>query len=296
MSVHAWIANLYRTSGGVDLTLPQEQARQARWVIALLEMYPALEGVHFDYIRYMDWEKGDSVKVESVSKTVRLAYREVHKRYSEKFVTPAVLNSDPNYANYKREYIPGWFRAWIRAHPGNPYALGLFLRINYGRQIGLKGLVIDFYRGLRGPYVPTRFKYQQDAMGWLIRGFIDAIIPIEYTIDDIHWQINVKNWVSFRDGDPSGIYPWLGWREEDGYPQGGYDAPGIVRKIKYGRQIGLKGFIIFQLTAFRDIDYALVDALTIDSVVNDFDPPFKTPVESCLSAARIHRERLNLPK
>jgi hypothetical protein len=42
--------------------------------------------------------------------------------------------------------------------------------------------------------------------------------------------------------------------------------------------------VIFELSAFRDIDHVLVDALSVDSVTNDFSAPFKTAVESCLSS------------
>jgi uncharacterized lipoprotein YddW (UPF0748 family) len=256
----------------VDFTLLQEQSRQVKWAMELFSRYPALDGIHFDYIRYMDWKKGDSVKMESVSNTVRLAYREIRKRYPEKFVTAAVLNCTPNYADYKHEYTPQWFKNWVKAHPGNPYAPS---GTNY--------------------YVPQGFKYQQDAMGWLIGGFIDAIIPMEYTSDDIHWQKNVKNWISFREGAPRGIYVGLGWLEEEGKPDWSNDAPGIIRKIKYGRKLGIKGFVIFELSAFREIDDSLVRTLSVDSEANDFDAPFESAVPSCLSSLRNSRKRSDRP-
>jgi hypothetical protein len=211
-----------------------------------------------------------------------------------KLLTAAVLKSTPNRANYKQDYIPQWFRDWVKAHPGNPYAPSDAKYQNNSLLQRFIDAIIP--NGKTGHYVPQGLKYQQDAMGWLMGGFIDAIIPMEYTTDDIHWQKNVKNWVSFRDGDPSGIYPGLGWLEEEGHPEFGYDATGLVRKIKHGRKIGINGFVIFEISAFREIDDTLVNTLTKDSIRNDFDAPFKTPVESCLSAARINRKRSALPK
>jgi len=262
-SVHGWIPSGFRVPGGTDFTLSQEQIEQTRWAIAMLEEYPALDGVHFDYIRFKNWEDVDGQKMGSVSTTVRLAFEAIHLRYPRKLLTAAVLNATPNRAQSGKESIPEWFVAWMKANPGNRY--------------------ISPFPGV-GPYVPEGFKYQQDAIGWLRGGYIDAIMPMEYTTDDHRWQENVKSWLSFRNGDPCGIYPGVGWLTEKGKPEWGYNASGIVRKIKYGRDLGLRGFVIFELSAFRDIDHALVDALSVDSVANGFSAPFKTAVESCLSS------------
>jgi uncharacterized lipoprotein YddW (UPF0748 family) len=290
MSVHAWIANRYRTSGGVDFTLSQEQSKQVHWAIDLLSKYPTLDGIHFDYIRYEGWQKGDYQKMGSVSNTVRLAFNAIHRHFPEKFLTAAVLESTPNHANYKQDYIPQWFRDWIKVHPVNSYApSGAKYQYNSLLQRFIDTIIPN---GKAGYSVPQGFKYQQDSMGWLMGGFIDAIMPMEYTTNDTLWQENVKNWISFRDGETSGIYLGLGWLKKKGKPDYDYDAPGVVRKIKYGRQIGLKGFVIFQLAAFLDIDYALIDALAIDSEANNFDAPFENPVRSCLSSGSMHRAKL----
>ena len=80
--------------------------------------------------------------------------------YPEKLLTAAVFPATPNYAESPKEYHPKWFTAWKKADPKNPYLS-------------------------RGDFVPEGFKYQQDAMGWLMGRFIDAIIPMEYTLDDM---------------------------------------------------------------------------------------------------------------
>lgn len=264
ISVHAWITSWFRLPEGVNFTLPQEQAQQVQWAKELLMKYPAIDGIHFDYIRYMNWENAEYDKMQSVSNVIRLAFRAIKQHNPRKLLTAAVISSTPNYANYKKEYIPGWFSAWKKAHPRNSYST---------------------FGGLIRNYVPEGFKYQQDAIGWLNGSFIDAIIPMEYVMDDTRWQKNVKHWLSFRDGNPNGIYIGLGWLEEKGEPDFGFDAPGIVRKIKYGRQLGFKGFVIFELSAFNHIDQTLINALSVDSGANDFNAPFKTPTRSCISSA-----------
>ena len=263
LSVHGWIPNGFRIPGGTDFTLSHEQIEQTQWAMAMLEKYPALDGVHFDYIRFTKWEDVDRQKMDSVSTVVRIAFQAIHHRYPRKFLTAAVINATPNRAQSGKESGPEWFVAWMKVNPGNRYAS-------------------PFPGG--DPSVPEGFKYQQDAIGWLRGGYIDAIMPMEYTTGDHRWQENAKSWLSFRYGEPCGVYLGLGWLTEKGKPDWGYDASGIVRKIKYGRNLGLRGFVIFELSAFRDIDHVLIDALSVDSVTNDFSAPFKTAVESCLSS------------
>ena len=75
----------------------------------------------------------------------------------------------------------------------------------------------------------------------------------------------------------------------------GYNSdPALVtQKIEYGRSIGLKGFVIFQLAewdrdanngegAFID-DSPLLNLLTVDSAANNYQAPFKEPIDSCLA-------------
>jgi len=56
----------------------------------------------------------------------------------------------------------------------------------------------------------------------------------------------------------------------------------VVRKIRYGRSIGMNGFVIFILANHETDDSALIDALTVDSATNGNDAPFKEWVPSCL--------------
>lgn len=60
----------------------------------------------------------------------------------------------------------------------------------------------------------------------------------------------------------------------------------MVRKIKYGRQAAFKGFVIFELSAFRPIDQILIDTLSVDPAANHFEAPFKNFVNSCILSSR----------
>jgi hypothetical protein len=270
LSVHVWITNNDRVPGGVDFTSPYEQKKQSQWGVALLEAYPSLDGVHLDYIRDMEWESGSMARTEGVSSTVRLSYEAIKSSYPSKFLTAAVFPSQPNYGGDRNEYLPPWFRSWVSAHPESPYSP----------------------QGSRGDrYVPLGLKYQQDAMGWLRGEFIDAIIPMEYTTDDRLWQQDLENWIALHDGDPAGIFIGLGWLEEKEHPDWGYDASGMVRKIRIGRGKGVRGFVIFVFTPSGERDWRLVDALAVDSEVNDYDAPFKKPAPSCLDSSRVPSSR-----
>jgi hypothetical protein len=98
--------------------------------------------------------------MEAVSEVVRLSFQKMKQNYPEKLLTAAVFPATPNYANSSKEYHPEWFTAWKKTNSKNPYVSG-------------------------GNFVPEGFKYQQDAMGRLMGRFIDAIIPMEYTMDDV---------------------------------------------------------------------------------------------------------------
>ena len=137
-------------------------------------------------------------------------------------------------------------------------------------------------------------KYQQDPVGWLDASIVDGIMPMQYTMDDAAWNEEVdtlKAFLGYLGHDVSRVYMGLGWLgTEDNHPDWGFDAEGIVRKIKYGRSQGLKGFVIFQIGGYNspghgEGDWTLVEALAIDSAANNFDAPFKDWIPSCLASS-----------
>ena len=77
VSVHAWITNKLRRGDAqqakaqADFTDPQERAAQAAWAVMILDKWPALSGVHLDYIRYSKWAAPDVKKMGAVTQTVR---------------------------------------------------------------------------------------------------------------------------------------------------------------------------------------------------------------------------------
>jgi hypothetical protein len=266
ISVHIWVAAMYRVAGvRADFRLPEEQAAQADWAEALMTAYPQADGYHLDYIRFSDWEDVNvEGKLDGVSATVDAVAEVLKTLPSQKQLTSTSFGLAPQYADFFEEDIPLWFRTWFNANPTNDY--------------------VDPYGGGYDT-VPSFFKYQQDPVGWTIDSGLSAMIPMEYTLSDYYWNQSAKNLASFvaNAGIPvSHALMGIGWLEEEGHDNWGYDAPGVVRKIKVGRTQSLGGFVIFEIGS-RDVDdWPLINTLTIDSADNDFDAPYEDWKPSCL--------------
>ncbi len=280
LSVHAWIQNMRRISDEttVDFRDPDERAAQVAWVLALLEAYPLLDGVHLDYIRYDAWDQvNKDGKMDAVSLTVADIYRALKARYPGKFLTATSFVLKPGYVNFETEDVPRWYRTWFDAHPDNFYT--------------------DPY-GEGFPTIPIHMKFQQNPVGWIVSDTVDGVMPMQYTLSDTVWNREVDLWGSFLDfvgRDITPIYAGIGWVEAEGFPDWGYDAAGVVRKIKYGRAQGMRGFVIFEIGSPTHEDLTLLNALSVDGPLNEDDAPFAEAVPSCLMATSTPPRRIYLP-
>jgi PKD repeat protein len=128
-------------------------------------------------------------------------------------------------------------------------------------------------------------KYQQDPIYWHTMGWLDLCLPMQYTINDQKWMDEADIWRSFYDfttpGDFGAFGMGLGWFEESGHDWG-YDAPGCVNKVKYGRTIDCQGEAIFRIGEPGIDDWVLIDALSVDGEDNDWDAPWESYIDSCL--------------
>src|SRR3989338_11461884 len=144
VGVHLWLVNAFRTSNGnptnectdqVDYRQPAELAAQVQWVKDLLakyanpnDSYPDVDGVHFDYIRYINWtsqgqycaEHQFKDKIDAVSQVVQSSFQAIKQQYPDKMLTAAVFAVDPQQDN-PATYLPAWFVNWRNQHPGNIY-------------------------------------------------------------------------------------------------------------------------------------------------------------------------------
>ena len=266
ISVHGWVVNMHRPIGQrADFTDPAEREAQKQWVLDLLAKYPDLDGIHFDYIRYYDWDLiNNNGKMDGITQTVAESYQALKAKYPDKFMTAAIVKLDPVEASFGQENVPQWYLDWFARYPGNVYA-------------NPNGV---------GPHmVPRHLRYQQNPVEWLNSAIIDGIFGMQYTIDDDIWQRDVRLWQSFLENTDHAqkVYMGLGWLESSKRPDFAYDPPGLVRKINYGRAQGIRGFVIFEIAAFNERNKELVEALTVDSEVNNFAAPFKTPAISCFT-------------
>jgi len=264
----------------VDFRDPAERKHQVAWALALLNAFADLDGVHFDYIRYRDWEAVDADKMNGITTTIAQARKAIQEKYPGKFLTAtSFVAGSANYhgawqgdrANWTSD-VPQWYREWFAAHPDNWYAQ---------QHLHDRKLKKEWLLG------PVHFNYQQDSPAWVREGLVDGLMPMQYTTDDGRWSTEAYIWKSFVGADVRRVYLGLGWLTEEGHPDWGYDAEALVRKIKYGRAAGMRGFVIFQLGPAAEKDWELVNALAVDSPANDNEAPFKAPARSPLAVARV---------
>lgn len=278
-SVQIWVANYYRNGTGVEFRDESERTAQSDWIIDLFDHYGEyVNGIHYDYIRYLSWEDVNILsdgyligKMDAIKSTLNGIATEVRTHYPQMFITSSSFIKEPAYDSYNDEMsrIPSWFVNWYDDNPGNIYA-------NYEIQEGY------------GAYhtVPLFMKYQQDAPSWINQNYIDNVIPMEYTSSSVDWMASVDTWKDFQEYNGNNIstqYMGLGWLTEAGEDDWGYNAPGLVEKIEYGRTQGLKGFVIFQVnklvTSTNSIEVVREQDM-LDLLAQDV---YTDQVPSCLS-------------
>ena len=174
VAVHGWIINRERAGEGTqaDFTSKRERKAQAEWARAVLDAYPKLDGVHFDYIRYGEWARHDSARARGVTETVRISLKYIRKKHPGRLLTAAVfVAASANYMGQVRQGkrfwddpLPKWFFRWLDDHPDNWYA-------ERGRT--------DPKLGPNMLLGPSFFKYQQDPVTWLESDSIDAVCPMQ---------------------------------------------------------------------------------------------------------------------
>ncbi|MCP5106948.1 MAG: hypothetical protein GY950_26425 [bacterium] len=272
LSLHGWMSNGRRNgrNNTIDFRDAGEQDAQVVWVLDLLVRYgDYLDGVHLDYIRPM---YGGAVNrdgiMDGVTATVRKIYDNLKYSYPGKYLSAACFRETPVKEESYRdpplwvEDVPQWFRDWYADHPGS------------------------IYHGPDYVCVPKHLKWGQNPVSWLNEPIMSAVMPMQYTINDDVWNQTVDTFKSFNQyvgNKPETAYVGLGWvPQSDDAPDRGCDPPGVVRKIKYGRSIGMKGFVIFILCNHGFDDSPLLKALSEDSEANGYDAPYKTAVPSCL--------------
>ncbi len=268
MNVQAWIANGHRL--GRDVTVEfidvAEQDAQVQWVTDIMEQYgDDLDGVHLDYIRYHTslYEINEEGRMDAVTETVRRIHDVMQTQYSGKSLTAAVFSTGPtgleDYQDQPEwtEDVPQWFRDWYDDNPGSTY------------------------HGPDEVSIPRQMFWQQNAIGWLEESIIDAVMPMQYTNSDEDWQATLEENAAFAtyvgSDNTTRVQMGLGWKDQDS----GFDAAGVVRKIKHGRSVGSKGTAIFILGAAGVDDTELIEALSVDSETNAFDAPYEDPIVWC---------------
>ena len=126
--------------------------------------------------------------------------------------------------------------------------------------------------------------YQQDPATWTGNGFVDHLVPMQYTADTAVMRNDIDIWASFMQwvGRPmSVINLGLGWFDEpSSFPDSKFDAAAMVQHIVYGRSKGIGGYTIFRLGNPGIDDSPLIDALTVPNKNNSGVPPNPTNASS----------------
>ncbi len=260
LSVHAWMANGWRKGSNIEINFrdPDEQEAQVQWVMSLMSNYGQyLDGVHLDYIRYPSEEAVNiNKKMDAVTETINKIHTTLSANYSEKSLTATSFILSPH--NNKNGSPSQWFINWRISNVNSIYS---------------------------DEKVPYFMQVQQDPIEWIKKNIVNGVMPMQYTADDEIWNREIDLFKSFNNSynnDPAKILMGLGWiKKSSPTSTRGYDPAGVVRKIKYGRLQGMKGFVIFILFNHGYDDSPLIEALTIDSAENNYDAPFKNSVLSC---------------
>jgi hypothetical protein len=276
--VYAWFQCFKRMgeSNPADFTSAAEQQAQKQWALDMLAAYPKLDGIHFDYIRYSTWEACNAAKINGVATTCKVTRDAITTLHPGMPLTCAVFNAAAvSYRGWKPAWegdVPLWFQNWYAADPNNYYV----------QKANEPGGNSNWLLG------PSFTSYQQDPPAWLKAGFADATISMQYTHLDATWQNEAKLWKSFLafQGVPvSKACIGLGWMAAaPWFEDSAFDAPAMVRFIKYGRTLGIGGFSIFRLGQPGVDDSPLINTLSVDGPDNNFAAPFTKDVASPLSS------------
>ncbi|MBI3856256.1 MAG: hypothetical protein HY293_11255 [Planctomycetes bacterium] len=279
LNVYAWFQNFKRQgeSTPADFTSAGERDLQKQWVLAMLAAYPALDGVHLDYIRYSTWEACNAAKINGVAETVRTIHEALKSVHPGMPLTAAIFNAAAiTYRGWKPTWegdVPPWYRDWYAADSNNYYV----------RRANEPGNNANWLLG------PSFFSYQQDPPAWLKAGHLDAVCSMQYTSVDATWRNEADLWKSFLAFQGVGAdraFIGLGWMAPvPFFEDSNFDAPALVRFIKHGRSLGLKGFSIFRLGQPGVDDSILLDALSVDGPANGNGAPFKVDVASTLGGS-----------
>ena len=276
--VFGWISNHKRTYPvPADLRLPEEREAQAKWVEDIIVDFPCLDGIAIDYIRYPTWEISDFEKQQGVTLTVK-AIREVTDKAGVTLLSTSFPAATVSYRGVQSQWegaVPDWFQEWYTTNPNNYYQLEA--------STGGTGIVNqDNVGGSKPQYLlgPSFMSYQQDPVTWIENGFVDHLVPMQYTSDPAVMRNEIDRWEEFTSliGHPmTGIYLGLGWFDEpSSFPDSQFDAAAMVAHINYGREKGVGGYTIFRMGIPGIDDTPLVEALTTPNNDNSRTPPFST--------------------
>ncbi len=198
---------------------PSDPANRRLEIDSMVEVAAryAVDGIHFDYIRYPG-EEGCCCDRCREQFEARIGQKVAH--------WPADLRKalrDP-WNQFRRDNITAVVEAVSRearkVRPGVKISAAVFAN-----------------------WAVDRDTVAQDWKLWCEKGYLDFVCPMDYTPHDSSFESLVKNQVEWAGKVP--VYPGIGlsvWSDR-------HDLPGLIEKIRIARQAGCKGWMIFEFSA-----------------------------------------------
>jgi hypothetical protein len=223
---------------------PHNQQLELNIAREIVENYD-VDGIHLDYIRYPDAPSFD------------FDYGDVSRREFEKY-------SGHKVQDWPRDVYSGalkWnYENWER---GNINSL---VRRIYAQTKKLKPLV-QISAAVWRARLHNRATIKQDWLYWAQQGWLDFVVPMDYTVDDAQFREDVKSEVADAAGQVLLVAGIASYQHED--------FNRTLRQIQIARDEGADGYCLFD---YKPEKYeALLSALKAGAQSVSTRPAFRVP-------------------
>jgi uncharacterized lipoprotein YddW (UPF0748 family) len=223
---------------------PRNQELELNVAREIVEKYD-VDGIHLDYIRYPDEPHFD------------FDYGEVSRREFEKFSGQKVINWPRDVYSGTRKWD---YENWERENINH-----LVQRV-YAQTKQLKSRVLVSAAVWRA-HIHNRATIKQDWTSWASRGWLDFVVPMDYTKDNAQLRDDVKLQVANAAGGVLLVAGIASYQHED-FNQ-------TLKQIEIAREEGASGYALFD---YKPQKYeALLAALKTGANQFPATPAFRAP-------------------
>ncbi len=255
-----WIMRKYDGSyyfeGGtiwIDPGIPAVRKYYEKIIKEILDKYN-VDGIHLDYIRYPAKDSGyNPISIKIFEK--------------ETGIKTKPIPSDPKFSRWRRKQITlmvsGIYRLIQREKPN--VVLSAAVSCNY-KFFGNPQNIENFKK--TEPYK----NFFQDWASWAKEGILDLLTLMNYKKENPQWAKEYRKWCDFAANMPKRCLVVSG----QGKFLPGNTAEKILAQVKYAIQVGLDGFVIYNLTYDDVLKGEKTYTLIKNSIIPQF-PEYKLP-------------------